>query len=265
MVRRLIPYLLIACYVPGLVHAQDAPRLESWAAGLEQFGQGRGAHVPMPGQDCPLSGLDSLALVSPISAMFHYLYINGTQVQAPTTPDTIRVAVKRVACNFLPQSGTTSLSGLVLERDGVNIIYKFGMTVSGSSSLGGVRYIRGADLEEPAWNGHRLIDQAWRDSVAAAAEAREADALEQRIQEAKERMEMYRRLGWPDRFAREGAMGRVVVGMNAEMVSLIWGRPARINTTATATGKTEQWVYGLDRYVYFEKGRVSAVQTSEVR
>jgi len=39
-----------------------------------------------------------------------------------------------------------------------------------------------------------------------------------------------------------------------------WGRPRRVNTTSTAAGKTEQWVYGDGRYLYFTNGILTAVQ-----
>jgi hypothetical protein len=39
------------------------------------------------------------------------------------------------------------------------------------------------------------------------------------------------------------------------------GRPERINTTVTAAGTHEQWVYGGD-YVYLRNGIVTSFQTS---
>lgn len=62
----------------------------------------------------------------------------------------------------------------------------------------------------------------------------------------------------------------VRVGMNAYEVICAWGRPREINTTTTAYGRSDQWVYETYNYgrspqyqwkfVYFEDGFVSTVQ-----
>ena len=59
---------------------------------------------------------------------------------------------------------------------------------------------------------------------------------------------------------------QILIGMNAQMVVLGWGRnPNSINRTTTGNVVHEQWVYdgGKDspaRYVYFDNGRVTSVQ-----
>ncbi len=51
------------------------------------------------------------------------------------------------------------------------------------------------------------------------------------------------------------------IGMTKEKVeNSIWGTPIDINITTTAYGVSEQWVYSIDRYVYFEDGEVTAIQ-----
>jgi hypothetical protein len=57
------------------------------------------------------------------------------------------------------------------------------------------------------------------------------------------------------------AAGRVVLGMTAHMVIAAWGQPHSVNTTITAGGSREQWVYPND-YVYLTNGRVDGIQTS---
>lgn len=55
---------------------------------------------------------------------------------------------------------------------------------------------------------------------------------------------------------REG----VTVGMTKEEVLMSsWGRPQHINTTTTARGTREQWVYS-GGYLYFDDGVLTAVQ-----
>lgn len=61
---------------------------------------------------------------------------------------------------------------------------------------------------------------------------------------------------------REAKARGVRVGMTqAEAMGSNWGKPKRINTTITAAGKHEQWVYGGANYLYFENGILTAIQT----
>jgi hypothetical protein len=53
--------------------------------------------------------------------------------------------------------------------------------------------------------------------------------------------------------------GKVRIGMTKEMCKLTWGEPKDVNETITAGKKSEQWVYS-DNYVYFDNGKVSAIQ-----
>lgn len=39
-----------------------------------------------------------------------------------------------------------------------------------------------------------------------------------------------------------------------------WGKPKSINSTTTATGTTEQWVYGIGTYLYFTNNRLTSIQ-----
>lgn len=78
--------------------------------------------------------------------------------------------------------------------------------------------------------------------------------LEARVKKemaAEQRVEAARR-------KREG----VSIGMTKEdVIASSWGRPERINRTATTYGTREQWVYGVGNYLYFEGDRITAVQT----
>lgn len=47
-----------------------------------------------------------------------------------------------------------------------------------------------------------------------------------------------------------------------EVLASRWGRPTRINRTTTARGSREQWVYGSRSYLYFENGRLTAIQST---
>lgn len=54
--------------------------------------------------------------------------------------------------------------------------------------------------------------------------------------------------------------GNINIGMTKEQVSAAWGRPQSINTTTTAYSSSEQWVYGLKNYVYFDGDTCTTIQ-----
>lgn len=64
--------------------------------------------------------------------------------------------------------------------------------------------------------------------------------------------------------AKEAARRRkegVHIGMTPEdVLASNWGKPTDINRTTTATGVHEQWVYGNGNYLYFDNGRLTAIQ-----
>jgi len=54
----------------------------------------------------------------------------------------------------------------------------------------------------------------------------------------------------------------VRIGMTASQVlnHSNWGKPLSVNRTTTASGTKEQWVYGEGNYLYFENGKLIAIQ-----
>ncbi len=60
-------------------------------------------------------------------------------------------------------------------------------------------------------------------------------------------------------------MPGVRIGMTKKQVieKTHWGSPTKINTTVLSGSITEQWVYESGHYIYFENGRVKAIQTSQ--
>jgi hypothetical protein len=57
--------------------------------------------------------------------------------------------------------------------------------------------------------------------------------------------------------------GQIWVGAEAVVAEVAWGRPARVNRTATAAGTREQWIYGDRQYIYVDNGIITAIQTSQ--
>lgn len=56
----------------------------------------------------------------------------------------------------------------------------------------------------------------------------------------------------------------VRIGMTAKQVRATqWGDPEHINSTITAHGKREQWVYGAGSYLYFDNGILTAIQQGQ--
>lgn len=64
--------------------------------------------------------------------------------------------------------------------------------------------------------------------------------------------------------------GQPKIGMTVEQVAATcWGRPGKINRTQTGAGTYDQyvyaptWAYGQDRYLYFQNGILTSMQTSD--
>lgn len=52
-----------------------------------------------------------------------------------------------------------------------------------------------------------------------------------------------------------------IIGMTKEEVARsTWGKPKDIHTTTSQYGTDEQWVYNLNKYIYFENGVVTTIQ-----
>ncbi|MDO0944637.1 hypothetical protein [Chromohalobacter israelensis] len=65
------------------------------------------------------------------------------------------------------------------------------------------------------------------------------------------------------RLIRESKVARF---MSEDAVRCAWGEPDQINTTISAAGRTEQWVYHRCptckmQFIYFELGKVTAIQS----
>lgn len=52
----------------------------------------------------------------------------------------------------------------------------------------------------------------------------------------------------------------VRIGFSKEMCLMSWGKPKSINRTTNARGAVEQWVYGLNSYLYFTNGELTTIQ-----
>lgn len=53
---------------------------------------------------------------------------------------------------------------------------------------------------------------------------------------------------------------KIEIGWNKQMCIDSWGNPKRIYTTTTAKIISEQWVYSLRKYLYFDNGILTAIQ-----
>lgn len=53
---------------------------------------------------------------------------------------------------------------------------------------------------------------------------------------------------------------KVKIGMTQEMCLLSWGAPEDVNSTITNGAKSDQWVYSISSYLYFENGILTAIQ-----
>lgn len=83
---------------------------------------------------------------------------------------------------------------------------------------------------------------------------RESEKKQQEIALEKKREEQARRAEMAKPYPR--------IGMTKEQIvkRTNWGAPNDINRTITAGGIREQWVYGIERYLYFDNGILAVIQ-----
>ena len=83
-----------------------------------------------------------------------------------------------------------------------------------------------------------------------------------KINKEKERVERLARL--IKKYGKEDgtiiANNKVRIGMTKEMCKDSWGKPNSINSTTSAYGTREQWVYVGGNYLYFENGILTTIQ-----
>jgi hypothetical protein len=60
--------------------------------------------------------------------------------------------------------------------------------------------------------------------------------------------------------AKKRSQGVRIGMLKVEVLASSWGRPKSINTTTTAFGEREQWVYGGNNYLYFNNGVLESIQ-----
>ena len=70
---------------------------------------------------------------------------------------------------------------------------------------------------------------------------------------------------WDDDDVATIACRKIRIGMDVEQVTAAWGRPQDINTTTTAYGRSDQFVWedsdGLPyQYAYFDDGILTSIQ-----
>lgn len=87
-----------------------------------------------------------------------------------------------------------------------------------------------------------------------AQDASAAQAAELRAMQEKWRQENEAR-------AARAKLPGIRIGMTKQQVlASSWGPPDDVNTTITAAGTHEQWVYGVGRYLYFDHGVLTVIQ-----
>lgn len=59
-----------------------------------------------------------------------------------------------------------------------------------------------------------------------------------------------------NRFTRTPRIGSTM----QEVITTFWGHPSSVNKTTTVRGTSEQWVYDVGRYLYFDNGILTAIQ-----
>lgn len=101
------------------------------------------------------------------------------------------------------------------------------------------------------------------DAIRAAAAMVAAEKLEKEREQEEQRLAKEKELKKALIAAEKESKrkGGVRIGMSAKQVRASnWGAPNSINSTVTAHGVDEQWVYGTRSYLYFHNGVLTAIQ-----
>lgn len=275
-VQRAGPLFLAAMLflLPGPASAQSTSWMDLLQKVTPPDARGRSPARSGPGFECKAESPDSLVLSNHIeveSRRLPTMFVAGQRVYRPYQVDTLTVEIAAAYCTHAVTGGGLMLRELILHRDGYYLSYQPYYLYEDLSPLAFL-FVRNPDgeLSPAGWDGRRLVDlgpylKARADSIAREERARreaERRAAAERARREAERAARIRSYGWPAHFAEAVIARRVMIGMTAEMVREARGRPARINETITASGRFEQWVYGLGEYIYLENGVVTAIQTS---
>lgn len=116
------------------------------------------------------------------------------------------------------------------------------------------------------------IESDLEEYVIFAEEQRKVEEEEARIQAQKEaefqamleKEEREHKTSLIKKYGKKNALlildNKVQIGFTKQMCIEAWGEPYDINRTITSWGVHEQWVYGLDCYLYFEGNILTAIQ-----
>jgi hypothetical protein len=208
---------------------------------------------------------DSVFLVSRPNAVGEFR-VNNRFVWAPSIEDTLRVVIRDFWCRH---RGVQLVPGKITYEHSGNFILDEGPPdYAGRITL--LHVLDGDSLRQVYWLDGRPMFGAERDSLTSArnrfladstvhADKARADSI---AQLRREFVRLVHGKGWPPRYTEAVLNEKVLIGMTPEMVRLSWGAPQTVNTTITAAGKSEQWVYGAGWYVYLTNSHVTGIQTS---
>ncbi|WP_291271860.1 hypothetical protein [Geothrix sp.] len=118
-------------------------------------------------------------------------------------------------------------------------------------------WVRGEEADVAKWTGAAKIRIVGTKIKPEAIESRKA-ALEAKRAEA-ERQTLIKKQ--PRGIQKLLLDRKIKLGLTKEQVLLSWGHPNSVVTTVSAQGFTQQWIYGLGEYIYFNGDRVTSWQT----
>lgn len=106
----------------------------------------------------------------------------------------------------------------------------------------------------------KRAEQVERETIEEHQETQRQRAIATKRAKAKEQERVAKIMKQPEKFRASMLAKKVAIGMNAEQAILAWGKSKDINSTITAHGIREQWVYGPRTYLYLDNGIVTAIQ-----
>lgn len=146
---------------------------------------------------------------------------------------------------------------LLLEKDGVKVMVSFEDFTR--ESFG--KFVTEQYTSRPTFITEHIYDELLADNQRAVEERQRKEEEKKRLEEQAQKERNQRIMQkYGNKYGTMICNGEVCLKMTKEMCRESWGDPIDINTTIVDGMTTEQWVYGLQTYLYFTNGVLTAIQ-----
>jgi hypothetical protein len=215
------------------------------------------------GQNCTKEFPDSLWLGAGNATASHVVAVGGSPITWATDTIGARVAYARCEAPDPRRRPWRYPADVLLDVGGTFVVWSARSADSAFVMEPLLRRGTDRELQPMGWVVGRIgTASAVTQMAGATADGQHAQQERDRsalLADYQRRQAELRKRGWSEDTIRSVLNQQASVGMNAEMVRAALGAPKTVNTTLTAGGRREQWVYPHE-YVYLENGFVTAVQ-----